>query len=93
MPLSARNVEILDCLAQFIKYNTYLVHLDVSNCGLIEPALKYLTSFLTKAQALQCLHLDNNEGVSPQMIDWICERVNGRMNRNEVNIPPMNKEF
>ena len=64
VPLSAKNTEILDCLAQFIKYNTYLVHLDVSNCGLNEPALKFLASFLTKSQALQCLHLDNNEGVS-----------------------------
>ena len=58
--LSEKNYDILFCLAQFIKYNKYLIHLDLSTCGLTETAVKYLCSFLTKAQALQCLHLDSN---------------------------------
>ena len=49
IPLSKRNKEILDYLANFIKYNTYLIHLDLSNCGLIAPAIQYISSFLTKA--------------------------------------------
>lgn len=93
VPLSPYNEELLDCLAQFIKYNTYLVHMDVSNCGLIEPAIKYLAAFLTKSQALQCLHLDQNEGINEKVIRWICKRINGRMQGREVNIPPMNAEF
>ena len=71
VPLSAHNKKVLDCLSLFIKYNTYLVHLDLSNCSLIEPAVKYIASFLTKSQALQCLHLDGNEGVNSETIKWI----------------------
>ena len=48
-PLSPRNRELLMCLTQFIKYNTFLVHLDLRNIGLIVPAIKFITSFLTKA--------------------------------------------
>lgn len=92
--LSDKNASLLDCLAQFIKYNTYLVHMDLSNCGLSEAAVKFTASLLTKSQALQCLHLSNNSGLaSPSTIDWICERIHGRMQRSEFNIPPMSKEF
>ena len=48
-PLSPRNRELLMCLAHFIKYNTFLVHLDLRNIGLIVPAIKFITTFLTKA--------------------------------------------
>ena len=48
-PLSPRNRELLMCLAQFIKYNTFLVHLDLRNIGLIVSAIKFIASFLTKA--------------------------------------------
>lgn len=49
VPLSRRNTQIIDHLASFIKYNTYLVHLDLSNCGLEKPAMEYLVTFLNKA--------------------------------------------
>jgi len=75
--LSAGNNELLRCLATFIKYNTLLVHLDLGNTGLIEPAVKYIVGFLPKSQALQCLHLDGNSGVSESSITWISERVRG----------------
>ena len=52
VPMSPRNMEMLECLTQFIKYNTHLVHLDLRNIGLIVLAIKHLASFLTKAQAL-----------------------------------------
>ena len=84
---------IINCLADFIKYNTYLVHLDVSNCGLKEDAVMYLSSFLTKAQALQVLHLSGNLGVNPETIAWITERIHGVEKPPEVVIPQMNKEF
>lgn len=77
----------LICLADFIKYNTYLVHLDVSNCGLKEDAVMYLSSFLTKAQALQVLHLSGNLGVNPETIAWITERIHGVEKPPEVIIP------
>ena len=92
--MSPENRERIDCFADFIKYNTHLVHLDLSNCGLIEPAVKYLVSFMTKAQALQCLHLTGNGGATnPATIDWITKRIHGVSKPDEIIIPPMNKEF
>ena len=93
MPLSERNTELLNCLTQFIKYNTHLVHLDLRNIGLTSPALKFLASFLNKAQALQSLHLGGNEGVTPKVVDWIVNRINGQMKLPDIAIPPMSKEF
>ena len=91
VPLSERNTELLDCLAHFIKYNTFLVHLDLRSIGLIEPAMKYLVSFLNKAQALQSLHLGGNEAITPKVVDWIGKRINGFMKPPDVTVPPMNK--
>ena len=91
--MSARNIDLLNCFTRFIKYNTYLVHLDLRNIGLIEPAIKNITSFLNKAQALQCLHLGGNEGVTPEIVKWIAHRIKGCMKGPEINIPPMSKEF
>ena len=93
VPLSERNHELLSCLSTFIKYNTFLVHLDLRNVGLTEAGIKYISSFLNKAQALQCLHLGGNEGVSQEVINWVCERIKGRMKGPEINVPPLSKEF
>ena len=93
MPLSERNTELLDCLAHFIKYNAHLVHLDLRNIGLITPAIKYLASFLNKAQALQSIHLGGNKGITTKAVDWIANRINGYMKLPDITVPPLNKEF
>ena len=93
VPLSERNREILSCFSTFIKYNTYLVHLDLRNVGLSVAGIKYVTSFLNKAQALQVMHLGGNDGVTPEIVNWVCERIKGRMKGPEVNVPPLSKEF
>ena len=93
VPLSDVNKETLMCLTHFIKYNTFLVHLDLRNIGLIVPAIKFIASYLNKAQALQCLHLGGNEGVTPSTVNWVCERIKGKMKETEISIPPMSKEF
>ena len=83
---------MLSCLSTFIKYNTYLVHLDLRNIGLNESGIKYIASFLTKSQALQCLHLGGNAGVTQEIVNWVCERIKGRMKSQEVSIAPLRKE-
>ena len=92
-PLNKVNTKILDCLVEFIKYNTNLLHLDLSNCGLIEVAIQYLVSCLKKSQALQSLHFDGNPGLCKEIIDWVVERINGVPKPPAINIPPMNSEF
>ena len=70
-----------------------LVHLDLGYTGLTDPAIRYIISFLTKSQALQCLHLDGNVGLSLPLIDWITYRIRGRPKDREAVVPPMNNEF
>ena len=69
------------------------MHLDLRNVGLTEAGIKFISSFLNKAQALQCLHLGGNEGVTQEVINWVCERIKGRMKGPEINVPPLSKEF
>lgn len=83
----------MKCLASFIKYNTNLVHLDLGNTGLCEFAISFIVTFLTKSQALQCLHLDGNPGLGPELIEWIITRIRGRMKDREAVVPPLNNEF
>ena len=75
-----------------MKYNPQLAHLDMSNCGLIVSAIKYLTSFLNKTQALESLHLDGNidgeEENTQELVHWIAERLRGEIKTIDVTIPP-----
>ena len=76
--LSEFNMEVISCFKNFIKYNTYLIHIDLTMTGLIEPALKFLTALLRKSQALRCLHLCGNIGISPKLIHWIYRRIHAK---------------
>jgi len=42
---------------------------------MIEPAIKFIVPLLRKSQALRCLHLCANEGISPKMVDWVRNRI------------------
>ena len=76
--LTAKNKEAMVCFKDFIKYNVYLVSINLENTGLIAPAIKYISSLLTKSQGLRCLHLCANEGISPQLIDEISLRIKAK---------------
>ena len=93
VPLTNKNINYISCLAQFIKYNTKLVHLDLSNCGLITAALKQIASFLTKSQGLRCLHLDGNEGITTEAIRQMKDRIKGVIDNCQASIPPLSKQF
>ena len=64
------------------------MHLNLERTGLIEPALKFLTALLRKSQALRCLHLCGNEGLSERLISWIRVRIHARKEREPVVINP-----
>lgn len=68
LTLSERNNETLSNFKDFIKYNCYLVSLSLENTGLNAPAITFITSLLTKAQSLRCLHLCANEGITPEIV-------------------------
>lgn len=76
--LSHFNQKVVDCFKNHIKYNTYLVHLDLKACGLIAPALKYLAALLRKSQALRVFHLDGNKGIDDELVAWIEKRIHAK---------------
>lgn len=76
--LTTFNQEMVSCFKDFIKYNTHLIHLNLERCGLIEPAIKSITALLRKSQALRCLHLCGNEGLSPDLVEWIRTRIHAK---------------
>ena len=83
------NLEMMMCFQDFIKYNTKLNHLNMERCGLIEPAIKFLAPLLRKSQALRCLHLCGNLGLSKNLIEWIRDRIHAKKSRGERVMEPM----
>ena len=69
--LNGFSQSVVECFKDFIKYNMFLNHLDLSMTGLIAPAIKYLSALLRKSQALRCFHLDGNPGIDDEMVDWV----------------------
>ena len=78
-PLTKHNEKVLSCFKDFIKYNIHLVSLNLENTGLIEPAVVYLGSLLTKSQGLRCLHLCANEGITPGVVEEVRERIKAKV--------------
>lgn len=78
LELSARNAEAVGCFKDFIKYNIHLVTINLENTGLTEPAILFIASLLTKSQALRCLHLCANEGVTPQILAQVHDRIRAK---------------
>ena len=77
--LTSFNLEVITCFKDFIKYNIFLVHLNLEHCGLIGPAIKYIAALLRKSQALRCLHLCGNTGVNDEMVEWVKTRIHARV--------------
>ena len=73
--LSARNMDMMLCFKDFVKYNCYLTSINLENTGLIEPAIRFLVAILRKSQALRCLHLCANEGINPEVVAWTRNRI------------------
>ena len=73
--LSPFNQEVVECFRNFIKYNLHLVHVNLERTGLVEPAIRFLASLLRKSQALRCLHLCGNPGISERLVNWIRARI------------------
>lgn len=75
----------MDSFKDFIKYNAFLIHLDLRQTGLMQPAIKLFGYQLTRASSLRCIHLCGNEGVDAETIEWLKERIRGTMPRVQNN--------
>ena len=87
--LSPFNAAVVVCFKDFIKYNAKLNHLNLERCGLNEPALKYIAALLRKSQALRCLHLCGNPGLSREVIEWMRARIHARPARGVRLMEPL----
>ena len=75
----------------FMKYNVYLVTINLENTGLIEPAILFIASVLTKSQGLRCLHLCANEGITPGVLEKIRVKIKAKDPVAPLVIPPFKK--
>lgn len=76
--LAGKDLELMAHLKDFIKYNTQLRHLNLSNTGLIDEAIKYIGAVLRRALSLRTIHLSGNPGVSTEMVEWIRARIHAK---------------
>ena len=76
---------------EFIKYNPYLIHLDLQSTGLHEPAIRYIGKMLTRSQSLRAVHLCNNPGLSKNMIEWFRKRIRATDYIEPIHIKPFKK--
>lgn len=49
--------------------------LKLENTGLSPPTIAQIASLLRKSQAIRCLHLSANEGITPELCEWIRRRI------------------
>lgn len=92
-PLNNFNFEVMSCFKDFIKYNTYLVHLDLTMTGLIVPAIKYVSALLRRSQALSCLHLCGNKGLTDEIFEWIKTRIRAKECHPPLIVPPSKAQY
>ena len=92
-PLSEKNQLFMDSLKNFIKYNPYLVHLDLQTTGLSAPIIRLIGHMITRATGLQCIHLCGNEGITDDMIEWLRKRIHAKEDVEPVLIHPLPKKF
>ena len=95
MPLSSFNQKVITCFKDFIKYNLHLAHINLERCGLVEQAIREIAALLRKAQALRCIHLCNNVGLSPETIEWVRARIHAKSDeeQREIRMVPPGKKY
>ena len=81
----------MECFMHFIKYNPYLIHLDLQSTGLFEPAIRYIGKMLTRSQSLRSVHLCNNPGLSKTMVEWFRNRIKAAGYIEPIHIKPYRK--
>mmetsp|Transcript_33978 Transcript_33978/g.41913 ORF Transcript_33978/g.41913 Transcript_33978/m.41913 type:complete len:144 (+) Transcript_33978:688-1119(+) len=86
--LSKFNQDVVNCLKTFIKYNLNLVTLNLENTGMNAQAIALVASLLRKSQAIRCLHLSANEGISAELTEWVRKRVHATDKIEPNNIKP-----
>ena len=60
--------------------------------GLPAQVIKMIGNFLTRATALQAIHLCGNEGVSLDTIEWLSKRIRAKDNYTMPTIFPLDKQ-
>ena len=91
VPQTPKNIEILEGLKNFFKYNAYLVHFDLQSTGMSAQIIRVIGQCLTRATGLQAIHLCGNEGITDEMIEWLRVRIHAKDHSDPINVKPLPK--
>ena len=69
------SMNAIENLFKFIKKNICLIHLDLSNTGLVEKQLWLFGSTLRRSYQLRGLHLSGNPGITSQLKGYLFMRA------------------
>ena len=69
------SMSAIENLFRFIKKNICLIHLDLSNAGLVEKQLWLFGSTLRRSYQLRGLHLSGNPGITSQLKGYLFARA------------------
>ena len=69
------SMNAVENLFKFIKKNICLIHLDLSNTGLVEKQLWLFGSTLRRSYQLRGLHLSGNPGITSQLKGYLFMRA------------------
>jgi hypothetical protein len=69
--LSKKNKIIIENLCRFIKNSRVLQHADFSNTGMTEKILWYFGRTMRRTRSLRALHLSDNPGITPRLLQYL----------------------
>lgn len=78
----------MDCFTEFVKYNPYLLHIDLTSTGLTRKQLMFFGKLLTRSQSLRSIHLSANPCLyDKEVLNWMQKRIRAKHNYDKVVIP------
>lgn len=84
---------VIQCLNKFIRYNTRLITLNLSNTGLNGQVLVGIVQGLRHAKGLLCLHLTSNPGLSDSIEEFYRKRLKVVPYEDSLNIEIENENL
>ena len=75
----------IENLLRFIKKSRHLIHADFSNTGMSEKILWYFGRSMRRSRSLRALHLSDNPGITPRVIQYLKSRIHANTSQETIN--------
>lgn len=83
--LSKKTRMTIENLLRFIKKCHFLIHADFSDTGMSEKILWYFGRSMRRTKSLRALHLSNNPGITPRVVEYLKKRIHAQEGQEIVN--------